>query len=140
MKTLTLDALPTNLSHAIGLCYFDPVSEELVEFNNEEKIYLTPYENTVRRYYLVVSNPIYNGSRLQQATISVSSESEHVHVRVLEGLELHDKYSFEGVDVNNSVTMFFNNHPTGIIPIDINTQSTTAKGIKFSINISIRAE
>lgn len=140
MKKLSLEAIPTSLRGTLGLCYFDPVSEKLVEFNSEEKIYLTPYENSVRRYYLVINNPIYNGTRLQYATIHVNSEYEDITVKLLEGLDvLNDKYSFESVTPNNTVTVFFNNYASGIIPLDINTKSSTASNINFNIDISISA-
>lgn len=140
MKRLNIEALPTNLSNVIGLCYFDPVTEKLVEFNSSEKIYLTPFENTVRRYYLVVTNPVYQGARLQYATLKVSSEYDDVSVRVLEGLEIvNDKYNFTDIDANNTITVFFNNHATGIIPIDINIESLTASNVQFRVDIAISA-
>lgn len=140
MKKLSLEAIPTSLRGTLGLCYFDPVSEKLVEFNNEEKIYLTPFENSVRRYYLVVSNPIYNGTRLQYATIKVSSAYDDVTVKVLEGLEIvNDRYNYEDLEANNTITVFFNNYPSGHIPIDLNTKSLTSKNVKFTVDIEITA-
>lgn len=140
MKKLSLEAIPTSLRGTLGLCYFDPVSERLVEFNSEEKIYLTPFENSVRRYYLVLTNPIYNGTRLQYATIHVSTEYDDISVKVLEGLEVvNDRYNYEDIEANNTITVFFNNYASGIVPLDINTKSFTSKNVKFTISIDITA-
>lgn len=139
MKKLNIGTLPNSLSSIIGLCYIDPVSEKLVEFNSDEKIYLTPFENTVRRYYLVVVDTLHRGIRLQYATIKVSSEYDDIYVKILEGNTNNDRYNYDDVEANNSVTVFFNNYPNGIIPLDINIKSLTATNVQFSIDIGITA-
>ena len=140
MKKLNVEALPRSLLNNLGLCYFDPVTEKLVEFNNEELIYLTPYENIVRRYYLVIMSDLYNGIKLQYGNIKFSSIYEEVEVKILEGLgTINDKYNFDDVEANNTITVFFNNYSTGIIPIDVNIKSLVSTHATFELDINITA-
>lgn len=141
MKTLNANSLPSNLMNIMGFCYFDPETERLVEFNSNEEIYLTPYESTVRRYYLVVTSDMYNGSKLRYATLQFTSPSDDVEVRALEGLDtVNDRYNFDDVDINTSLTVFFNNHASGIIPIDVNLKSLTSVNGDFKLSVSIKAQ
>ena len=53
IKTVDKLNLSTNVINGIGLCYFDPETEQLNEFGSQEVLYITPFEESVRRYYLV---------------------------------------------------------------------------------------
>lgn len=116
----------------LKLCYYNPVTEELTEFNSNEEVCIAPHENTVRRYYLIGE-----GSP-SHATLSITSSTENVEVRILEGKNYNDIYSFEDIETNNTITVFFAPYPSGVIPIDINVKSLTSQKGDYKIGIKIQ--
>jgi hypothetical protein len=49
-EIINRDNIPYGLRDDIGLCYFDPETEKLVEFHPNLNFVLGPFEKSVRRF------------------------------------------------------------------------------------------
>lgn len=130
-----------NMAGDIGLCYFDPETETLKEFSPEELIHLNPYEHSVRRFYFVKNTDLINNIRPVLAKISILSNSIDVEVKIGIGRErITSKYDFYDTEINNTSIVFFQEYPSGMIPIDLCMKSNTNKEIDTDFTISIHIE
>lgn len=71
---LTVEAATT--VNRVGICFFDPITESLLEIDSEVNHFLTvePYKSSIRKYYLVVTP----GDQLISAAVSFTNTSELV--------------------------------------------------------------
>ena len=139
-RSVDINTLKSNVSNSIGLCYFDNTTEQLREFINIENIYLTPFETSVRRYYLVKTSDLIDNLKPTFASMTVISNSTDIDIKISLGKDnLTDIYDFYDLQVNNSINIFFNNYPSGIIPVDFYFKSNTTRkiDINFDINIEV---
>ena len=138
IKTVDSLDLSTNVSRGIGLCYFDPETEQLNEFGSQEFLFVTPFEEIVRRYYLVKNSDIIDNKKPIFASISFSSSNSDVTVKVAKGYSrVTDRAEFYDIEANNELLIFFNEYSSGIIPLDIYTKSNSNRDIDSDFNIKI---
>ena len=104
VKTVDSLSLSTNVSKGIGLCYFDPETEQLNEFGTQEYLYITPFEENVRRYYLVKNSDNIDNKRPIFASVSIISNNSDIDIKVSKGYErVTDKAEFYDVEINNEL-------------------------------------
>lgn len=137
IKTLDIEAIPSQVSNPVGLCFFNPTSESLEEFTSDESIYLTPYEESVRRFYLVkTSQPLENNF----AKLAIHSDTLGIELRAKVGEgSISNIQDFKDTPNNTEFFVFYGNYSSDIIPIDIYFKSTTALLVesKFLIKLEI---
>ncbi len=127
------------VDNAVGICYFDPLSESLIELSQLPDHYITvdPLQQIVRKYYIVVSP----GETVSYIKASVSEE----------GLE--DMFSVKTIIDNNepgveafSVLPNFNSYtvpnpvPGDFISLWLLITSKTPLNEVLSINIDLEYE
>lgn len=138
VKTVDSLSLSTNVSKGIGLCYFDPETEQLNEFGTQEYLYITPFEENVRRYYLVKNSDNIDNKRPIFASVSIISNNSDIDIKVSKGYErVTDKAEFYDVEINNELLIFFNEYPSGIVPLDIYMKSNSNRNIDSDFNVKI---
>lgn len=138
VKTVDSLSLSTNVSKGIGLCYFDPETEQLNEFGTQEYLYITPFEENVRRYYLVKNSDNIDNKRPIFASISIISNNSDIDIKVSKGYErVTDKAEFYDVEINNELLIFFNEYPSGIVPLDIYMKSNSNRNVDSDFNVKI---
>lgn len=138
VKTVDSLSLSTNVSKGIGLCYFDPETEQLNEFGTQEYLYITPFEENVRRYYLVKNSDNIDNKRPIFASVSIISNNSDIDIKVSKGYErVTDKAEFYDVEINNELLIFFNEYPSGIIPLDIYMKSNSNRNVDSDFNVKI---
>ena len=140
IETIDKSNISNSMSNSVGLCYFDPETEELKEFSPDETINLTPFEHSVRRFYFVKTAEIINNNRPIYVKLVALSNNLDIDIKLNIGNErLTSKYDYYDTEINNTVIAFFTEFPSGIIPIDIYFKSNTNREIQtdFSINIFI---
>ena len=138
VKTVDSLSLSTNVSKGIGLCYFDPETEQLNEFGTQEYLYITPFEENVRRYYLVKNSDNIDNKRPIFASVSIISNNSDMDIKVSKGYErVTDKAEFYDVEINNELLIFFNEYPSGIVPLDIYMKSNSNRNIDSDFNVKI---
>lgn len=118
-----------NLSHinkdvktknGIGFCYFNPETELLQEFDTSTSIPILPYEESIRRFYIV--RDTYTGSinTLKLTFLIVSEDYEIKSIVAKEDVDISD---FKDVPKGNTNLIFLSEHPSGIIGVDVLIQS-----------------
>jgi hypothetical protein len=137
VNTVTITA--STVAGAVGLCYFDPLTEELLEISEIPNHFLTvqPFQQVVRKYYLVVAP----GESLSYVQVRIHGE----------GLE--DLYSIKSILSNAeptsdsfSVIPDFNgyrvNSPTAgeFIPLHVLISSKTPVNEILNVSIDIEYE
>lgn len=138
VKTVDSLSLSTNVSKGIGLCYFDPETEQLNEFGTQEYLYITPFEENVRRYYLVKNSDNIDNKRPIFASVSIISNNSDIDIKVSKGYErVTDKAEFYDVEINNELLIFFNEYPSGIVPLDMYVKSNSNRNIDSDFNVKI---
>ena len=138
VKTVDSLSLSTNVSKGIGLCYFDPETEQLNEVGTQEYLYITPFEENVRRYYLVKNSDNIDNKRPIFASVSIISNNSDIDIKVSKGYErVTDKAEFYDVEINNELLIFFNEYPSGIVPLDIYMKSNSNRNIDSDFNVKI---
>lgn len=138
VKTVDSLSLSTNVSKGIGLCYFDPETEQLNEFGTQEYLYITPFEENVRRYYLVKNSDNIDNKRPIFASVSIISNNSDIDIKVSKGYErVTDKAEFYDVEINNELLIFFNEYPSGIVPLDIYMKSNSNRNVDSDFNVKI---
>lgn len=138
VKTVDSLSLSTNVSKGIGLCYFDPETEQLNEFGTQEFLYITPFEENVRRYYLVKNSDSIDNKKPIFASIKITSDNSDIDMKVSKGYErVTDRAEFYDVEINNELLLFFNEYPSGIIPLDVYMKSNSNRNIDSDFNIKI---
>lgn len=136
-KQITREAMPSSLEGTIGLCYFNPETDTLHEFNNDVRVVLGPFEESVRRFYIVkpsntISNKVYSYFRLR---VEPSSPTFALKVRLGERT-LSSPESFSNIE-GKEVVEFFNNYVNGLIPIDFYTKNNSILEAEFHMDITI---
>ena len=140
-RSVDISTVKSNVKNAIGLCYFDTGTEQLTEFLNVESIYLTPFETSVRRFYLVKTSTLMEGVKPSYANMSVKTSNPDIDIKISLGSDnITDPYDFYDVPLNNNILILFSNYPSGIIPIDFYFKSNTSRkvDITFDINIEVK--
>ena len=140
IETIDKSNISKNMSKSVGLCYFDPETEELKEFSPEEVINLTPYEHSVRRFYFVKTAEIINNVRPMYVKLTAISRNSDIDIKLNIGNErISSKYDYYDTEINNTVISFFIVFNSGVIPIDLYFKSNTNKEIQtdFIINIFV---
>lgn len=138
IKTVDSLDLSTNVSRGIGLCYFDPETEQLNEFGSQEFLYITPFEENVRRYYLVKTSDSIDNKKPIYASISFTSENLDLSIKIAKGYQrVTDKAEFYDVSDNNELIVFFNEYSSGIIPLDVYIKSNSNRNIDSDFNVKI---
>jgi hypothetical protein len=129
----------TYTNNGVGLCYFDPHSESLRELS-DNSLNIAPFEENVRRYYLTVDT---DGAIPSTATLHFSSDVYSLVVKH-KVKTLSDSLSttseFTSILDSNYTTVFFGQHTTDIIPIDVYIQSTVNVKYGGSLYINIDVE
>lgn len=141
IETIDKNNISKNMSESVGLCYFDPETEELKEFSPEETINLTPFEHSVRRFYFVKTAELINNVRPIYVKLTAISNILDIEVKLNVGNErLTSKYDFYDTEINNTVICFFQEYPSGIIPIDLYFKSNTNRELQTDFMIKISVE
>ena len=116
--------------NGIGICYFDPVTETLLEFGTDTKIPILPLEESIRRFYVVKDN--YSLS-YNMVSLSINVSSDEYEVKVLS-----DEHKDPSKIPNNNLLIdFFSNHPNGIIPFNVYTKSLTTSYGEVDLEIEL---
>lgn len=141
IKTVDKLNLSTNVINGIGLCYFDPETEQLNEFGSQEVLYITPFEESVRRYYLVKNSDFIDNKKPIYASISVVSNNNDIELKIGKGYErLTDKAEFYDTEINNNLLIFFNEYSSGIIPLDFFFKSSSNHKVESDFSIKIKID
>lgn len=141
IKTVDKLNLSTNVINGIGLCYFDPETEQLNEFGSQEVLYITPFEESVRRYYLVKNSDFIDNKKPIYASISVVSNNNDIELKIGKGFErLTDKAEFYDTEINNNLLIFFNEYSSGIIPLDFFFKSSSNHKVESDFSIKIKID
>lgn len=138
-KQITGDLSPSSLTDDIGLCYYDPTTETLKEFDPSVSITVGPFEYSVRRFYIVKPNDTIKGSNYTQIKLKVESGASVIQNKIKIGREnlLSIPSDFAEYGVNNEVIALFGHHTTGIIPVDILTHCESPMGITTSMSVTL---
>lgn len=121
----------------LGFCFFNPVTESLQEFDTSTTVPILPYENTIRRYYIVRDKGLESISTISVAILSPSTDYEIKNIVGKEGITLAD---FNSIPVSNTNLIFMSEHTTGLIPIDVLIISKTYALTGVPLIIEITAE
>lgn len=123
-------------AHGIGLCYFDPTQELLVEFSNNN-INITPFEKSVKRYYLVVTDFTNLPYRVN---IQFTSNLDNLIVKhkvKQNNTLLTNKYEYENILESNYSSIMLSQHPSGIVPIDVYFESISHVNYNGSLIVTL---
>lgn len=132
---------PQHLTDDIGLCYYDPEREELLEFTPESKIVLGAFERNVRRFYLVKPSELIKGGAYTYAVVTFKSTAPSVIVKskapedYLTAAEL-----FRDIDANNQTVIFFSHYTSEVMPLDVYIESKSPMGeeVELVVDIEVR--
>lgn len=129
--------MPSHLDGSIGLCFFNPETDTLEEFSGDAKILLGPFEESVRRFYLVKPSNTIQGKVFSYAKVKVepSSSAYIVKVRVGDGA-LSSPEDFKDI-VGTECLPFFSNYTNGLIPIDFYTKNVVGVESTHTLDITI---
>jgi hypothetical protein len=140
MTILTLDNVglsnintSTPTTYGIGLCYFDPSSETLKEFSSSTSIPVLPYEESIRRFYILKDSGTIIGNTVS-LTVTTQS-SDYVVKNTIAGLLDDDE--FDTINPNNVSIAFLSEFSSGIIPVDIYIKSLTYSLTNVVLNIQL---
>lgn len=114
----------------IGICYYDPVEESLIEFNPTTKIPVYPMEEGFRRFYIVKDDTSLN---FNIVTIKASTTSSDYIVKTISD----NTINIEEIESNNLLIDFFSSHPNGIIPFYFYIKSNTTSYLDANIDIEL---
>lgn len=130
--------VPHVISDGIGLCYFDPKTEKLIEFHQGITLSVGPFESSVRRYYLVKPSATINGQHALYANINIQGSVKDVEIKTrLGGDRISYKEDFDSSIDGDPTRVFFNLYPSGIAPIDVLIQSNTNERTNTEISITL---
>lgn len=120
-------------TYGIGLCYFDPVSETLKEFSPTTSIPVLPYEESIRRFYILKDGSTVTGNTIS-LTVSTTS-ADYVVKNIIAGSLDDDE--FDSLPPNNISIAFLSEYSSGIIPVDIYIQSLTYSLTNVTLNVEL---
>ena len=115
----------STVNSAVGICYFDPLSEALLEISEIPNHYLSvqPSEQVIRKYYIVVAP----GETVSYVKVKVSNKDELIDnysIKMVVSLEDPTSDSFAGLPDFNSFRVL--NPPAGaFMPVWILIGSNT---------------
>ena len=137
-EIINRDNIPYGLNDDIGLCYFDPETEKLVEFHPNLNFVLGPFEKSVRRFYLIKPSQFVNGIKASYCKIKIFSDNSVIDFKIRLGSErISYIEDFEDISPSEPLTVFFSAYPSGIIPLDIYTESKTNSSRMLNIDVDL---
>ena len=116
--------------NGVGICFFDPLEEVLLEFNENTRIPVYPTETCFRRFYIVNDNYETNFN-----TVSLKAYSESSDYKVKTVPDKVD--NVEQIPDGNVMIEFFSNYPSGIIPFYLYIESTTTSYLEAELIIEL---
>ena len=116
--------------NGVGICFFDPLEEVLLEFNENTRIPVYPTETCFRRFYIVKDNYETNFN-----TVSLKAYSESSDYKVKTVPDKVD--NVEQIPDGNVMIEFFSNYPSGIIPFYLYIESTTTSYLEAELIIEL---
>ena len=125
---LTHISIAQKTLNGVGICFFDPVTETLLEFNSNTKIPIYPMEESYRRFFIVR-----DGINITFNTVTIQTIVENSsYVSKL----LFDKVQdINTVPENNTVIEFFSNFPNGIIPFYLYIKSNSSSYLDVDLKL-----
>lgn len=128
-----LDPL-TPTKNGIGLCFFNPETETLVEFSADSTIPVLPYEDSIKRYYIVRDQSL---SNINTISITMTSTNPNFIIKNIKGIIDPESTDFDSVPVNNTNVIFLSEYTSGVIPIDVYVKSNTYSLTKVPLVIEM---
>lgn len=136
VETISKNNIAKRVSNGVGLCYFDPGTEEFREFDANAVINLTPFEHSVRRFYFVKSQEVIDNKIPTYTKLTVVSNHTGIDIKLnIGGERITSKYDFYDSEINNTVIAFFKGYPNGIIPIDLLIKSGLNEQVETDFQI-----
>ncbi len=125
---LTHISIAQKTLNGVGICFFDPVTETLFEFNSNTKIPIYPMEESYRRFFIVR-----DGINITFNTVTIQTIVENSsYVSKL----LFDKVQdINTVPENNTIIEFFSNFPNGIIPFYLYIKSNSSSYLDVDLKL-----
>ncbi len=121
--------------NGVGVCFFDPLSEALIEFNSNTKIPVYPSEESYRRFFIVKDS--LESSFLALNTIALQTEATTDYTVKI----VNDKsIDISTVPDNNTFIEFFSNYPSGIIPFYLYIKSNISSYIDVDLKLILTVE
>ena len=116
--------------NGVGICFFDPLTEVLLEFNETTRIPVYPTEACFRRFYIVKDSfdSHYNVVSLKAYSVSSDYKIKTVPDKVEDISQIPD---------GNVMIEFFSNYPTGIIPFYLYIESTTTSYLEADLILEL---
>lgn len=116
--------------NGVGICFFDPLTEVLLEFNETTRIPVYPTEACFRRFYIVKDSfdSNYNVVSLKAYSVSSDYKIKTVPDKVEDISQIPD---------GNVMIEFFSNYPTGIIPFYLYIESTTTSYLEADLILEL---
>lgn len=138
MTKFVTEQIPNGLIDDVGLCYFDPIEEKLVELTSDASIVINPFEETVRRFYLIKPSRTISGRVPLYFKVGLDNISELLEFKLKTGEE---RLSYVGdyyeTPPNNTITIYSSPYPSGIIPLDVYCKSKTNNSISYNLEFTI---
>lgn len=116
--------------NGIGICFFDPKEEALLEFNPNTTIPIYPNEKSYRKFFIVRDNISLNFN-----TVILQAETDTSDYTVKIMLNKTDD-----VAENNTLLEFFSNYPNGIIPFYIYIESNTTSYLETNLKLILEVK
>lgn len=119
--------------YGVGICYFDPATEILKEFNTTTKIPVYPGEKSSRRFYIVKDDVNINPSNV---LLKVRNTSSSYEVKISTEADV----DINTLPENNVVLEFFSKYPNGIIPFSLHimNKSTTLEEVSIIFDMEVK--
>ena len=91
------------VSSDIGLCYYDPIQESILELSSlpDSMLFCKPRQRRVFGFYAVAKL----GANISSAKISVSANEDINTVKILSQTQYPSESDFNAVQANNDVTL-----------------------------------
>ena len=116
--------------NGVGICFFDPLEEVLLEFNENTRIPVYPTETCFRRFYIDKDD---YGTNFNTVSLKAYTESSDYKVKTVP-----DKVdNVEQIPDGNVMIEFFSNYPSGIIPFYLYIESTTTSYLEAELIIEL---
>ena len=132
IPTVGLDHVSSSYKtkNGVGVCFFDPVEEVLIEFNETTKIPVYPTESCYRRFYIVKDS-----SDLKYNIVSLRAFSNSTDYIVKSVTD--ESSDLDLLPDGNVLIEFFSSHASGIIPFTLYIESTTTRYLEANISIEL---
>lgn len=116
--------------NGVGICFFDPLEEVLLEFNETTRIPVYPTETCFRRFYIVKDN---FESNFNVVSLRAYSNSSDYKVKTVPD----NTEDISQIPDGNTMMEFFSNYPSGIIPFYFYIESTTTSYLEADLVIEM---